>query len=126
MLDALSVEVLHQQGAWGGTLVLRALHWAALHAGARGLLWQLCYRWAILAGWVMAAGPLGLAFAYERWRVRQRRDDYAVMQHRARAGWRVLGLVLGTGVMLLWPAPLPAGWVVGWAGGVWLGLVLML
>lgn len=126
MLDALSEEVLRHQGAWGGTLVLRALHWATLHAGSRGLLWQLCYRLALLAGWFMAVGPLGLALARERWRVRQRRDDYAVMQHHARAGWRVLGLLLGTGVLLLWPAPLPAGWVSCWAGGVWLGLVLML
>ncbi|NDU91629.1 MAG: hypothetical protein G3I10_03315 [Ferrovum sp.] len=126
MLDTLSEEVLNHQIAWGGTLVLRALHWATLHAGVRDLLWQVCYRWVLLAGWVVATGPLGFAFALQRWRVRQRRDDYSAMQHRARAGWRVLGLLLGTGVLLLWPAPLIAGWVPGWAGGLWLGLVLML
>jgi hypothetical protein len=126
MLEALSEEVLRDQGAWGGTLVLRALHWATLHAVARGLWWQLSYRWVLLAGWTLAASPLGLALMMQRWRVRQRRDEVSAMQHRARTLWRVLGLLLGTGLLLMWPAPLPAGCVAGWAGGVWLGVVLML
>jgi hypothetical protein len=126
MLEALGEEVLRDQGAWGGTLVLHALHWAALHAEARSLGWQLCYRWALLAGWILAAVPLGLALMLQRWQARRRRDAFLAMQHWAGHPWRVLGLLLGTGLLLTWPAPLPAGWVAGWAGAVWLGVVLML
>ncbi len=126
MLEALREEVLRDQGAWGGTLVLRAFHWATLHASAQSLWWQLCYRWILLTGWLMASAPLGLALMPQRWRVRQCRDEFSAMQHRAGTPRRVLGLLLGTGLLLMWPAPLPAGWVAGWAGGVWLGVALIL
>ena len=126
MLQALGDEVLRDQGAWGGTLVLRALHWSALHARSGTLWWQTCYRGIMLTGWIVAAAPLGITMMVQRWRARWRRDAFAAMQHRAGMPWRILGLLLGTGLLLLWPAPLPAGWVAAWAGGVWLGLALML
>ncbi len=126
MLQALGEEVLRDQGAWGGTLVRYALHWANAHAGARGLLWQVAYRGIVLAGWSLAAAPLGFTLAQQRRQSRQRRDDLSAMQHRARRGGIVLGGVSGTVLLLFWPAPLSPAWVPGWAGGIWLGLCWML
>ncbi|MDE2258707.1 MAG: hypothetical protein KGK17_00045 [Betaproteobacteria bacterium] len=121
-LVPLSGEVLRDQVAWGGTLVIRALDWASAQSDSPGLEWQAAYRLAVLGGWLIAALPIGMALALHRVRLRQHRDDLTALQHRGRAGWQVLGLLVGTVLILIWPAPLAPGFKPVWAG--WVLLVL--
>jgi hypothetical protein len=115
-LFMLGKEARLDQAAWGGTLVLKAMVFAHLHAQGRTFPLRLLYRGYVLAGWLMAMLPLSAALLAVRWRGRTLRTALQSLRQQGRVALSVPVLALTAEALLVLPQTLPAWALPGWAG----------